>query len=54
MENLEGAYSMKFVEETAMANKFNLFDQMAEHEQVVFCNDPSTGFGQLLQSIIQH
>ncbi len=26
-----------------MANKFNLFDQMAEHEQVVFCNDPSTG-----------
>ena len=43
MENLEGAYSMKFVEETAMANKFNLFDQMAEHEQVVFCNDPATG-----------
>ena len=34
---------MKFVEETAMANKFNLFDKMAEHEQVVFCNDPSTG-----------
>ena len=34
---------MKFVEETAMANKFNLFDQMAEHEQVVFCNDPATG-----------
>jgi len=43
MENLEGAYSMKFVEETAMATKFNLFDQMAEHEQVVFCNDPATG-----------
>ena len=42
-ENLEGAYSMKFVEETAMANKFNLFDQIAEHEQVVFCNDPATG-----------
>jgi phenylalanine dehydrogenase len=34
---------MKFVEETEMANNFNLFDQMAEHEQVVFCNDPSTG-----------
>lgn len=34
---------MKFVEETAMVNKFNLFDKMAEHEQVVFCNDPSTG-----------
>jgi phenylalanine dehydrogenase len=34
---------MKFIEETAMANKFYLFDQMAEHEQVVFCNDPSTG-----------
>ncbi|QUW22027.1 amino acid dehydrogenase [Sporosarcina sp. Marseille-Q4063] len=34
---------MKFVEETAIANKFNLFEQMAEHEQVVFCNDPSTG-----------
>ncbi|WP_305792221.1 amino acid dehydrogenase [Sporosarcina sp. 6E9] len=34
---------MKFVKETAMENKFYLFDQMAEHEQVVFCNDPSTG-----------
>ena len=33
---------MKFVEETEVTNS-NLFEQMAEHEQVVFCNDPATG-----------
>ncbi|WP_172369481.1 amino acid dehydrogenase [Sporosarcina jiandibaonis] len=34
---------MKFAEETSTVNKLNLFDRMAEHEQVLFCNDPSTG-----------
>jgi phenylalanine dehydrogenase len=27
----------------SMTKEFDLFDKMAKHEQVVFCNDPSTG-----------
>ena len=34
---------MKVAEETSMTKEFELFDKMSEHEQVVFCNDPSTG-----------
>lgn len=30
-------------ERTSMTKEFELFEQMSEHEQVVFCNDPSTG-----------
>lgn len=29
--------------EMAITKEFELFDKMGEHEQVVFCNDPSTG-----------
>jgi len=28
---------------TSINKEFQLFDRMSEHEQVVFCNDPSTG-----------
>ena len=28
---------------TSIIKEFELFDRMSEHEQVVFCNDPSTG-----------
>ncbi|MCZ8535925.1 leucine dehydrogenase [Paenisporosarcina quisquiliarum] len=34
---------MKVAERTSMAKEFELFDKMSAHEQVVFCNDPSTG-----------
>ena len=34
---------MKVAEESSMTKEFELFDKMSEHEQVVFCNDPSTG-----------
>ena len=34
---------MKMAEITSMTRDFELFDKMSEHEQVVFCNDPSTG-----------
>jgi phenylalanine dehydrogenase len=34
---------MKVAERTSMAKEFELFDKMSKHEQVVFCNDPSTG-----------
>lgn len=34
---------MKLAERTSMAKEFELFDKMSAHEQVVFCNDPSTG-----------
>lgn len=30
-------------ESTSITREFDLFDKMAKHEQVVFCNDPSTG-----------
>ncbi|WP_397469486.1 Leu/Phe/Val dehydrogenase [Psychrobacillus sp.] len=30
-------------EKLPMTKEFDLFDKMAKHEQVVFCNDPSTG-----------
>ncbi|MFJ8063724.1 Leu/Phe/Val dehydrogenase [Psychrobacillus sp. NPDC096426] len=30
-------------EKMSMTKEFELFEQMSEHEQVVFCNDPSTG-----------
>lgn len=30
-------------ERMSMTKEFELFEQMSEHEQVVFCNDPSTG-----------
>ncbi|MFC5604216.1 Leu/Phe/Val dehydrogenase [Sporosarcina koreensis] len=35
---------MKIEEErVSVASNFDLFEKMVEHEQVVFCNDPSTG-----------
>ncbi|MBE1555186.1 Leu/Phe/Val dehydrogenase [Sporosarcina limicola] len=34
---------MKVVESMSMTSEFELFDKMSDHEQVVFCNDPSTG-----------
>ena len=34
---------MKIAEESSMTKNFDLFEMMAEHEQVVFCNDPETG-----------
>lgn len=34
---------MKVAERTSMEKDFELFDKMSAHEQVVFCNDPSTG-----------
>ena len=30
-------------ERLSMTKEFELFDRMASHEQVVFCNDPTTG-----------
>lgn len=34
---------MKIAEESSMITKTDLFEMMAEHEQVMFCNDPETG-----------
>lgn len=34
---------MKITEKLSITRDFELFDKMSEHEQVVFCNDPSTG-----------
>ena len=34
---------MKVVEKMETKREFELFDKMSMHEQVVFCNDPSTG-----------
>jgi len=34
---------VKVAERTSMEKDFELFDKMSAHEQVVFCNDPSTG-----------
>ena len=34
---------MRLVEESSMIGNLDLFEMMAEHEQVVFCNDPETG-----------
>ncbi|WP_019413732.1 Glu/Leu/Phe/Val dehydrogenase [Paenisporosarcina sp. TG20] len=34
---------MKVTEKLPNIRNFDLFDKMSEHEQVVFCNDPSTG-----------
>nr|WP_313892261.1 Glu/Leu/Phe/Val dehydrogenase [Psychrobacillus sp.] len=34
---------MIMAEKLPMTKEFDLFDKMAKHEQVVFCNDPSTG-----------
>ncbi|PAV28898.1 leucine dehydrogenase [Virgibacillus profundi] len=39
---------MGLVKESSITDDFALLDKMSEHEQVVFCNDPSTG----LQAII--
>jgi phenylalanine dehydrogenase len=34
---------MEIAEIIPMSREFDFFERMAEHEQVVFCNDPSTG-----------
>lgn len=34
---------MIMADRISMTKEFDLFDRMAQHEQVVFCNDPSTG-----------
>ncbi|WP_391118272.1 Leu/Phe/Val dehydrogenase [Psychrobacillus sp. L3] len=34
---------MIMADKLSMTKEFDLFDKMAKHEQVVFCNDPSTG-----------
>lgn len=34
---------MIMADKFSMTKEFDLFDKMAKHEQVVFCNDPSTG-----------
>lgn len=34
---------MEVVEKMVIKKDFELFDKMSKHEQVVFCNDPSTG-----------
>ena len=34
---------MKLAEGSSMIGNLDLFEMMAEHEQVVFCNDPVTG-----------
>ena len=34
---------MMIAEKTSITKQFEIFDRMSEHEQVVFCNDPSTG-----------
>ncbi|TQR19134.1 Glu/Leu/Phe/Val dehydrogenase [Psychrobacillus vulpis] len=34
---------MIMAEKMAITKEFDLFEKMAKHEQVVFCNDPSTG-----------
>jgi len=34
---------MKLAEESSMIGSLDIFDMMAGHEQVVFCNDPATG-----------
>jgi phenylalanine dehydrogenase len=39
----KGEICVMLAERTAITKEFELFDRMSEHEQVVFCNDPSTG-----------
>lgn len=34
---------MELAERIPLSKEFDLFERMAEHEQVVFCNDPATG-----------
>jgi phenylalanine dehydrogenase len=34
---------LEIAERIPLSRKLDLFEKMAEHEQVVFCNDPSTG-----------
>jgi phenylalanine dehydrogenase len=43
MTNVKGENHMMLAERTSMTKEFEFFDRMNEHEQVVFCNDPSTG-----------
>jgi len=43
MTNLKGENRIMQAERTSITKEFELFDRMSEHEQVVFCNDPSTG-----------